>query len=127
MRYIIESDKPVEQLVEDLQESVKANNFGVLNIHNLQETLKKKGFDLAHACYILDVCNPKQAVNVLNEDMGMNVALPCRISVYEENGKTKLGMIRPKDMLAALSDSPTLAQVADEVEETLIHILDQAK
>lgn len=127
MRYVIESNKPVEKLLEDLQESVKANNFGVLNIHNLQETLKKKGFELANACYILDVCNPKQAVNVLNEDMGMNIALPCRISVYEEDGKTKLGMIKPKAMLASLSDSPTLVKIADEVEQTLVRILDQAR
>lgn len=126
MRYILDSDKPVEQLLEDTQKAVKDNNFGVLNVQDLQATLKSKGFDLDSPCYILDVCNPAQAVKVLNEDMGMNVALPCRISVYAEGGRSRLAMIRPTDLLAGLSDSQSLAAVAGEVEETLLRIMKQA-
>lgn len=127
MRYVVDSDKPIKQLLEDTQQAVKANNFGVLNVQDLQATLKSKGFDLANPCYILDVCNPQQAVNVLNEDMGMNVALPCRLTVYSEDGKTRLAMIKPTALLAALSDSDKLARVAEEVEETLLRIMEQAR
>ena len=127
MRYVVDSDKPVKQFLEDTQQAVKANNFGVLNVQDLQATLKSKGFDLANPCYILDVCNPQQAVNVLNEDMGMNVALPCRLTVYSEDGKTRLAMIKPTALLAALSDSDKLARVAAEVEETLLRIMEQAR
>lgn len=127
MRYVVDSDKPVKQLLDDVQEAVKANNFGVLNVQDLQATLKSKGFDLANPCYVLDVCNPQQAVNVLNEDMGMNIALPCRLTVYSEGGKSRLAMIKPTALLAALSDSPTLARVAEEVEQTLLRIMEQAR
>ena len=127
MRYVVDSDKPVEQLLEDTQQAVKANHFGVLNVQDLQATLKSKGFDLANRCYVLDVCNPQQAVNVLNEDMGMNVALPCRLTVYSEGGKSRLATIKPTALLAALSDSATLAKVAAEVEQTLLRIMEQAR
>jgi putative redox protein len=41
--------------------------------------------------------------------MDLNIALPCRISVWEnEEGKVKMGMLSPKDMLEPLSDSATL-------------------
>jgi uncharacterized protein (DUF302 family) len=31
--------------------------------------------------------------------MTVNLALPCRISVYEEGGKVKIGMVRPTALL----------------------------
>jgi uncharacterized protein (DUF302 family) len=108
MKYIVETPKSVEQAVADLQAAVQEHKFGVLHIHNLQETLKKKGVDFPNACQILEICNPQKAKEVLTEDMDLNMALPCRVSVYSEAGKTKIGMMKPSAMLKALSDSPDL-------------------
>ena len=116
MRYIVETNKAPAVAVEDLRAAVAAHGFGVLHAYNLQETLNSKGFPLHHSCYILEVCIPAQASKVLTEDMGMNIALPCRISVYEEDGKTKIATALPTKLLSALSDSPALAVVAEDVE-----------
>jgi uncharacterized protein (DUF302 family) len=119
MRYVLESNKAPAAAVEDLRAAVAAHGFGVLHAYDLQETLTSKGFPLEHACHILEVCNPQQAAKVLAADMSMNIVLPCRISVYEEGGKTKISTALPSKLLAALSDSPVLADVAEEVEEKL--------
>ena len=119
MRYIVESKKSPAVAVEDLRAAVAKHGFGVLHAYDLQETLNSKGFPLPHACHILEVCNPQQASKVLAEDMGMNIALPCRISVYEEDGKTKIATALPTKLLSALSDSPALAAVATDVEEKM--------
>ena len=116
MRYIVESKKSPAAAVEDLRAAVAKHGFGVLHAYDLQETLNSKGFPLPHACHILEVCNPQQASKVLTEDMGMNIALPCRISVYEEDGKTKIATALPTKLLSALSASPALATVAEDVE-----------
>ena len=116
MRYIIETDKTPAVAVEDLRAAVAKHGFGVLHAYDLQETLNSKGFPLPHACHILEVCNPEQASKVLTEDIGMNIALPCRISVYEENGQTKIATALPTKLLSALIASPALAAVAEEVE-----------
>ncbi len=126
MRYVVESNKTPDQAVTDLKDCVKKHGFGVLHTYDLKETLASKGFDLPDACHILDVCNPQQAINVLSEDMGMNIALPCRVSVYSESGKTKLAMARPTKLLEALSDSTELALIAKEVEEKLTAMIDDA-
>ena len=127
MKYIVETPKSVEQAVADLQAAVQRHKFGVLHIHNLQETLKKKGVDFPNACQILEICNPQKANEVLSEDMDLNMALPCRVSVYSEGGKTKIGMMKPSAMLKALSDSPALADVAQDVEKTIIEMISEAK
>jgi uncharacterized protein (DUF302 family) len=127
MRYIVTSNKSVEQASADLEEAVRQNGFGVLHQYDLKKTLAGKGVELPQQCRILDVCNPQQAARVLAADMGMNVALPCRISVYEDGGQTKLGMVKPTAMLASLSDSPELKRVAEDVERAITLMMDAAK
>jgi uncharacterized protein (DUF302 family) len=119
VRYIIGSNKTPAAALEDLRTAVAKHGFGVLHAYDLQETLSAKGYPLAHACHILEVCNPEQASKVLAEDMSMNIALPCRISVYEEGGKTKIATALPTKLLTALSDSPALAAVAQDVERKM--------
>ncbi|MBC8210484.1 MAG: DUF302 domain-containing protein [Gammaproteobacteria bacterium] len=127
MYYVVDSTKNFEQAVSDLEISVKDLGFGVLHVHNLGETLRSKGVDFKEDCKVLEVCNPMQAAKVLSVDMRLNMALPCRISVFTENGKTKLGLIKPEKMLAALSDDPILIQVAKEVEAKTIDMINAAK
>jgi uncharacterized protein (DUF302 family) len=127
VRYVVSSDKSVEQATTDLEEAVRRNGFGVLHQYDLKKTLAGKGVELPHECRILDVCNPQQAARVLTEDMGMNVALPCRVSVYEEGGQTRIGMVKPTAMLASLSDSLELRRVAEDVELAITRMIDSAK
>jgi len=127
MYHIVESSKTFEQAATDLEAAVKANQFGVLHIHDLGNTLRSKGVDFAEQCRVFEVCNPAQAGKVLSTDMRLNMALPCRISVYTEQGKTKIGMIKPVPMLAALSQDASLVQVAKEVETSIKKMMDEAR
>ncbi|WP_373017853.1 DUF302 domain-containing protein [Thiomicrorhabdus sp.] len=127
MYYVVESNKSFEQAATDLDTAVKNHGFGVLHVHDLGATLRSKGFDFAEQCQVFEVCNPGQASKVLATDMRLNMALPCRISVFTEKGQTKIGLIKPAEMLATLSQDPTLAQVAQEVEEKTMQMVDEAK
>ncbi len=127
MYYVVTTNKPFEQAVADLTEEVKKLQFGVLHVHNLGETLRSKGLDFSEDCKVLEVCNPKQAANVMAIDMSLNMALPCRISVFTENGETKIGLIKPEKMLSALSQDEALIKIAQEVEELTIQMVDNAK
>jgi uncharacterized protein (DUF302 family) len=127
MLYIVETTKDVETAARDLEEAVKRNKFGVLHVHDLQKTLKEKGVDFPNACKILEVCNPHRAVQVLGVNMTVNMALPCRISVYRDGGKTKLGMIRPTALLALFPGSADLKAVAEEVERETMRMIDEAR
>ncbi|MCO5296594.1 MAG: DUF302 domain-containing protein [Fimbriimonadaceae bacterium] len=127
MYYIVDSEKSFEQAAADLDAAVKRHGFGVLHVHDLGNTLRGKGVEFAEECRVFEVCNPVQASKVLAADMRINMALPCRISVFSEGGRTKIGLIKPVAMLAALSDDPALATVAREVEEQTIQMVDEAK
>jgi len=127
MYYIVETNKSFSEASDDLASAVVHHGFGVLHIHDLGATLRSKGIAFDEECKVFEVCNPGQAAKVLSTDMRLNMALPCRISVFTERNKTKIGLIRPVQMLSALSQDAALLQVAKEVEEKTIQMIDEAK
>ena len=127
MYYLVESKKSFEQASTDLEAAVKANGFGVLYVHDLGATLRSKGLAFDNECKVFEVCNPQQAAKVLTIDMRLNMALPCRISVYTEAGKTMIGLIKPVRVLSALSIDEDLMEVAQEVQDATIKMIDEAK
>lgn len=127
MYYIVETGKPFEQASTDLEQAVKDNGFGVLHIHNLGDTLRSKGVEFKEQCKVFEVCNPGHAAKVLSADMRLNMALPCRISVYTENSATKIGLIKPEQILSSLSDDDNLMDTAREVEAQVIQMIEDAK
>jgi uncharacterized protein (DUF302 family) len=127
MYYIVDTEKSFEQAAADLESAVKRHDFGVLHIHDLGATLRSKGLPFEEQCKVFEVCNPRQAAKVLSADMRLNMALPCRISVFTEARKTKIGLIKPLEMLSALSQDPALIEVANDVERITIQMVDEAK
>ncbi len=127
MLHVVETKKDFERAAQDLEEAVKRNRYGVLHIHDIQKTLKEKGVDFPNRCRILEVCNPQRASKVLTAHMPVNLALPCRISVFEEQGKVKIGMISPKAILAFFPPRPELLKEAEEVEQDTRRIIAEAQ
>jgi uncharacterized protein (DUF302 family) len=119
------TDKTVSETSDALQTAVRANHFGVMQVHNLQETMVKKGVEFAHECLIFEVCQPQQAKKVLDENMSVSTALPCRISIFEEGGKTILATLKPTTLLG-MFNTPQLKSVAQEVEDTIVKIMNEA-
>lgn len=121
----LSSVKTVKETAAALQLTVPANNFGVMQVHDLKDTMWKKGVEFAHECLIFEVCQPQQARKVLDENMSISTALPCRISVYEEGGKTILATLKPT-ILLGMFNTPQLNNVAMEVEAVLVKIMTEA-
>ena len=121
----LSTDKTVSEVAAALQAAVEAHHFGVMQVHNLKETMMKKGVEFARECLIFEVCQPQQAKKVLDQNMSISTALPCRISIYEEGGKSILTTLRPTTLLA-MFNTPRLEGVAQEVEDTIVKIMKEA-
>ena len=125
MLFKLSTEKSMSEASAALENAVKANHFGVMQVHNLKETMVKKGVEFDRECLIFEVCQPQQAKKVLNENMNVSTALPCRISMYEEGGKTVLATLKPT-ILLAMFNVPSLEPVAQEVEDALVKIMKEA-
>jgi len=51
---------------------------------------------------VFELCNPQGAQQALTEIAAISVYLPCRLSVYEEDGVTTLSTIGFEDILNAV-------------------------
>ncbi len=87
--------------------------------------MAKKGVEFELECLIFEVCQPQQAKRVLDQNTSVSTALPCRISIYEEAGKTILATLKPTALLA-MFNTPQLDGVAKEVEDTILKIMKEA-
>ena len=121
----LSTNKTVSDTAAALQAAVEANHYGVMQVHNLKDTMMKKGVEFAHECLIFEVCQPQQAKKVLEQNMSFSTALPCRISIYEEGGKTILATLKPTTLLA-MFNTPQLEGVAQGVEDTIVKIITAA-
>lgn len=119
------SKRPISAIDARLREAAARHKFGIIAVHDLQQTLKNKGVDLAHPCLVYEVCNPEKAKRVLDSDGALSAALPCRISVYEVPEGTVLATILPTAMMAMFS-APGLEGVAKEVEDIVVAMMAEA-
>ena len=125
MLHVVESRKPLERVTKDLEKAVARHKFGVLGVYDLRAKMAEKGVPFGRECRIFEVCNPHQAKKVLEANLEISTALPCRISVYEQGGITKLATIKPTALIALFA-SPGLKEVAEDVEVTLEQIMADA-
>jgi uncharacterized protein (DUF302 family) len=118
------TDQPLETVCQRLPEIAQKHKFGVLGMHDLKQKMESKGVPFDRECRVFEVCNPQQAQRVLTGAMEISTALPCRISVYEENGRTVLATLKPTRLLT-LFGAPGAAAIAQEVEDTMIRIMEE--
>ncbi len=125
MVYVKEAQGTVEDTEKRLEEAVKAHKFGVIGVIDLKGKMAEKGVEFRNACKIYEVCNPMRAKQVLEKDMSIATALPCRIAVYEENNRVKIATLLPTETLALFS-VPDLTPVAQEIEREIKAMIDEA-
>jgi uncharacterized protein (DUF302 family) len=126
MYYTATTAKTVAAAAADLERAARKRGYGVLHSYDLRATLESKGVPLDNDVVVLEVCNPQRAGEVLATDTSLSVALPCRVSIYEQGGQTTIGMMRPGPLLELLSSEKRLAAIASDVEEALKDAIDEA-
>ncbi len=114
------------EVLDRLQASITEHHFGVLGQIDLKTKMAEKGVPFEADCVILEVCNPQQAKKVLEQNLVISTSLPCRISVYDQAGRVMVATVKPTVLLDMYKGSESLKSTAEEVERTVIAIIDAA-
>lgn len=126
INYEVKTEKNFEEALESLKESLGKHNFGVLWELNFKDKLQEKGLDFDRNFKILEVCNPKQAQEVLNKNIEVGYFLPCKMVVYEDKDSVIMGMVNPTAFIGMMDDAE-LSTIAIQVENSLKAAIDDAK
>ncbi len=101
MIYTVKTTANVATVKNELEAKAKKLSFGVLHIYDFKQILQGKGFPIEREVTLFEICNPSAAQQLLSPAPDISVYLPCRISVYEDNGQTILATIGVEEMLTS--------------------------
>ena len=112
-------DQPFDEVGARLEESVSAHGLEVVHRHDLRGMLQAKGIAIGLHCLVYEVCCPRLAAQLIALDPSLAHALPCRISMHEQDSVTVVTTPMPTVMLTEYSHARDVAKLARQLEATL--------
>ena len=113
----------MDEAASSLKKNLKERGFGVLWQLNFKDKLKEKGLKLENDYLVFEVCNPKQAKEMLEFDPHVGSVLPCKMTLRRENGKTYIGMTSP-EVLIGLFKNSELDAIAKRLTASLVESIE---
>lgn len=94
MFVVYESKLGFEETLESIVASAEENKWSIPHQYDLQATMNKHGFEV-NPVKVFSLCKPEHAYEILKGDNERlaSALMPCRIAVYEEDGKTFISML----------------------------------
>ncbi len=124
LAYQLKSDKSFDEVVRNLHEQTAAHQFRVLAEHDVQATLAEKNLKRG-PLKIIEVCNATFAHEATQRNVGVAIFMPCRYSVYTDDGKTIVTLARPS-MIAQMMPDADLGNLATDVEGVLRSVMEKS-
>jgi len=94
MFVVKESKLNFNETVSAIEQSVVDNNWSMPHQYDLQATMKKHGFEVKPV-KVFSLCKPEHAYQILgsSDERLVSALMPCRVAVYEKDGKTYVSML----------------------------------
>jgi uncharacterized protein (DUF302 family) len=121
----VRTGKSLGEVRQRFEEAASERKFGVLGVHDVGDRLRSKGLSFDRKFYVYEVCNPVAAKKVLDTNVRIGTALPCRVTIYSDGGDVVLETLKPTTMLAMFGES-SLVETAQEIETAIESIMREA-
>ena len=115
-------NKSAEEIFGQIHKLLKEANWIIISYVDLKEIFTKMQKTI-EPYYILDVCFPPAAVELLNDNEDIGAFIPCKVVLIQHGEKTKVLMVKPSVLSKEYLDSD--GKVAEKYETALINILDK--
>jgi len=122
--YIVETEKKFDEAVISVLKEVEKKGWNLFNIYDVKERLAAKGFE-QKPLKIIEICSGKHANNFLNKNKLISLCMPCKINIFEENGKIKIVGMKPTIMSKFFKEIKK--EEVEEVEKDIKEIIDNSK
>ncbi len=112
LTYEIQSTLPVDRIAQRVAQACEKNKFSILQTFDYFEILEKKGFPIKRKVFIYEVCQAKLASKMLTSHPEFAIFMPCKIALYENEGRTVISTIQMDLALKSLEDERELFEEA---------------
>jgi uncharacterized protein (DUF302 family) len=119
MIYKTQTQWPLETVKAQLTQKAKQVGFGILGSYEFKKILSEKGFPIEQDITVYELCNPAGAQEALSSMSDISVYLPCRLSIYQENGVTTLATIGIEDILKTVQVDEVFKKHMSEIFQNI--------
>lgn len=122
--YTKKTAKSYDEAIKSVEQATEHHGFKVINRLDMGGILKSKGFE-REPIMVLEVCHAPSASSVLKQNIDISLLLPCKVNIYTQQGETYISGLDPA-VMKQFFDDETIQRIADEVEEKIKGIVDEA-
>jgi uncharacterized protein (DUF302 family) len=124
----VEPGVTYDDVVTSLKVAAEGKNFVSPAVFPIGQHIKERGLPLQGIIEVRSYCSLGIGAEILMESPEFAVFAPCRIAIYEKQGQLYLSLDRPTYALKHIKDhSQKAAAAAQEIEDTLIWMMDKAR
>ena len=120
-----------DNLVDDLVTEIQASNYRVTRINHIDNIYDRReaGIDVSiefKHYKIVEFCNLNSCSALISADLHAGVFMPVRFVVFQklDESVSHIAFLKPT-AFADIFNSETLRQVALQIEEDMIHVLEE--
>ncbi len=117
--YKLISNSPIDNIADKVQTECDNYKFALLKTYNYHEIVESKGFPIKRKVFIYEICQAKTAALMLTDHPDFSIFMPCKLTIYEDNGKTIISTMNMELMLEAVNSNKGLYENAVDLFNTL--------
>lgn len=122
--HMVISNQSIEEIDKKIPEACEINKFALLHTYVYHEIVKSKGFPIERKVWIYEICQAKTAAAMLTDYPHFSIFMPCKLAIYEENGKTIVSTMNMGLMLNAVKSNKELFKEANLLFNSLKRMMD---
>ena len=122
--YIVETKKSFDDAVVSVLKAVEQKGWTLFQIYDVKERLAAKGFN-QNSLKIIEICSAKYANQFLNKNRLISLCMPCKVNVFEEDGKVKIAGMKPT-MISQFFPEVNKEEV-EQVEKDIVEIVNNSR
>lgn len=123
MLHIAQTSKTISSAAIDLEIVAMRNGFGVTQVNDLKKKFMEKKIELRDECKIVELYNTHNAAIVPSEPVRCSLAFPCKITLFQKDGKTMIATILPTSLLNMFPGDDSLNDLAFDLEKVLMKMI----
>lgn len=121
--YQVSGTKPIAAAIALVGAAAEQYKFSVLHSYDFFEILQTKGFPIERKVHVFEICRAPMASKMLTASPGFATFMPCRIAVYEENGKTVVSTMNMEPLLKTIEGDPELFKEASAMYQSIQSVM----
>ncbi len=114
------ASKHFVDVVLDLEQSIGQHNFAVVGHNEIGQAVRRRGHPDFSDAAIVHFCNLEYARRVIDIDPGFILYMPCRIAVFEQDGRIHSASL----LLPETTDEPAFNTLAIDINRQIREIVD---